>query len=66
MVDKAVETEKEVQLKMSDAVFEKIKLRVERNEDSVELVNSDWQKSGLYKLLLKQYEDSKLNRGMST
>ena len=57
-VDKAIETECEVQIKyIPEAAFGIIKKRGERNEELLEVVNYDWRCSGLFQLLNKQYEE---------
>ena len=50
-VDKAIETEVEVQIKLPDAEFGIIKFKAERNEEMLEIVNYDWKMSGLFQLL---------------
>ncbi|CDW91237.1 UNKNOWN [Stylonychia lemnae] len=64
MVDAAIETEKEVDLrKRTDGSFGIIEMFAEQIENDQEYVNYDWKQSGLYELIQNQYDQFRGKQG---
>lgn len=76
LVDKCIETEKEVQIlgvnkrkgeeSLLKRVYEVIEMKGEWETEEAEYINYDWKQSGLYPLIKAQYDDNRKGKDLIT